>query len=191
MHKKRNPSLCKETKNSAVPLSFRIKKKNGWYSEILCAEKVCTKKGILRSAKRRKIPRFHSHSGLKTLPSKRVTCAVRPLLNPPLGASQDLLPDALSAMEHWDCSQPAALPLWRFQNLHTLSVQSISVYDLKRPIIILCGGCAPRSCHCIQNREFFVFCQAPESYRVPVYGGTPSLALPKSAYSFRSKHFCI
>ena len=75
--------LCSlETKNSAVPLCFRI-----------------------------------PNPALR-----RVTCAIRTLLMP--SASQNLLPDALSAQTCGDCSQPMAFPLWRrlsaysFRSMH-------------------------------------------------------------------------
>ena len=75
--------LCSlETKNSAVPLCFRI-----------------------------------PNPALR-----RVTCAIRTLLMP--SASQNLLPDALSAQTCGDCSQPMTFPLWRrlsaysFRSMH-------------------------------------------------------------------------
>lgn len=86
--------LCSlETKNSAVPLCFRI-----------------------------------PNPALR-----RVTCAIRTLLMP--SASQNLLPDALSAQTCGDCSQPMALPLWRrlsaysFRSMHFQPVHFSDIAD--------------------------------------------------------------
>ena len=86
--------LCSlETKNSAVPLCFRI-----------------------------------PNPALR-----RVTCAIRTLLMP--SASQNLLPDALSAQTCGDCSQPMTFPLWRrlsayyFRSMHFQPVHFSDIAD--------------------------------------------------------------
>ena len=86
--------LCSlETKNSAVPLCFRI-----------------------------------PNPALR-----RVTCAIRTLLMS--SASQNLLPDALSAQTCGDCSQPMAFPLWRrlsaysFRSMHFQPVHFNDIAD--------------------------------------------------------------
>ena len=92
--KKRIFRLCYlETKNSAVPLCFRI-----------------------------------PNPALR-----RVTCVIRTLLMP--SASQNLLPDALSAQTCGDCSQPMAFPLWRrlsaysFRSMHFQPVHFSDIAD--------------------------------------------------------------
>ena len=94
--------LCSlETKNSAVPLCFRI-----------------------------------PNPALR-----RVTCAIRTLLMP--SASQNLLPDALSAQTCGDCSQPMTFPLWR----------RLSAYSFRSMYFPICSFQRYRRCSGFGNSQ--------------------------------------
>ena len=85
----------------------------------LCEPSIVIKKGIFRLCS------LETKNSCFRIPNpalRRVTCAIRTLLMP--SASQNLLPDALSAQTCGDCSQPMTFPLWRrlsaysFRSMH-------------------------------------------------------------------------